>query len=94
MILGYTLTNIPQKFNTDKNNNKKRTSTKLRAIIEEGPCIKLVEKSGQQVFYTGRKQLNKIRKEEIRNPQNNRKRTTLSFVYFSLFISKVKPSAG
>ena len=92
-ILGYTLTNIPQKFNTDKN-NKKRTSTKLRAVTEEGPCIKLVEKSGQQVFYTGQKQLNKIRKEEIRNPQNNRKRTTLSFVYFSLFISKVKPSAS
>ena len=69
-------------------------STKLRAITEGGPCIKLVDKSGQQVFYTGRKQLNKIRKEEICNPQNNRKRTTLSFVYFSLFISKVKPSAG
>ena len=58
MILGYTLTNIPQKFNTDKEQQKKRTSTKLRAVIE-GPCIKLVEKPGQQVFYTGRKQLNK-----------------------------------
>ena len=58
MILGYTLTNIPQKFNTD-NNNKNRMSIKLRAIIEEGPCIKLVDKSGQQVFYTQRKQLNK-----------------------------------
>ena len=49
----------------------------MRAVIEEGPCIKLVDKSGQQVFYTGRKQLNKIRKEEIRNPQDNRKKTTL-----------------
>ena len=39
-ILGYTLTNIPQKFNADKH-NKKRTSTKLRAVIEEGPCIPL-----------------------------------------------------
>ena len=82
-ILGYTLTNIPQKFNTDKKKQQnKNLSTKLRAVIEEGPCIKLVDKSGQQVFYTGRKQLNKIRKEEIRNPQDNRKRTTLSFVYF------------
>ena len=81
MILGYTLTNIPQKFNVDKKQHKTKTSTKLRAVIEEGPCIKLVENS-KQVFYTGRKQLNKIRKEEIRNPQDNRKRTTLSFVYF------------
>ena len=30
--------NIPQKFNTDKN-NKKNNSTKLRAVKEEGPCI-------------------------------------------------------
>ena len=81
-ILGYTLTNIPQKFNADKKQHKTKTSTKLQAVIEEGLCIKLVENSGQQVFYTGRKQLNKIRKEEIRNPQDNRKRTTLSFVYF------------
>ena len=93
-ILGYTLTNFPQKFNTDKKQQNKNLSSKLRAVIEEGPCIKLVEKSGQQVFYTGRKQLNKIRKEEIHNPQDNRKRTTLSFVLLSLFISKVKPSAG
>ena len=81
-ILGYALTNIPQKFNTDKKQHKTKTSTKLRAVIEEGPCIKLVENPGEQVFYTGRKQLNKIRKEEIHNPQDNRKRTTLSFVYF------------
>ena len=50
--------------------------------------------SRQQVFYTARKQLNKIRKGGNSQPQNNRKRTTLSFVYFSLFISKVKPNAG
>ena len=50
--------------------------------------------SGQQVFYTARKQLKKIRKGGNSQPQNNRKRTTLSFVYFSLFISKVKPNAG
>ena len=37
-------------------------STELRA---EGPSINLVDQSGHQVFYTGRKQLNKIRKEEI-----------------------------
>ena len=70
-----------------------KPSTIVPGRTEEGPSINLVDKSGQQVFYTGRKQLNNIRKEEIRNPQNNRKRTTLSFVYFSLFISKVKPSA-
>ena len=39
-ILGCTLTNIPQKFNTDKKQQNK-TSTKLRAVIEEGPCTLL-----------------------------------------------------
>ena len=45
MILGYTLTNIPQKFNTDKKQHKTKTSTKLRAVIEEGPCIHQPEES-------------------------------------------------
>ena len=40
MILGYTLTNIPQKFNNGPK-QQRRTSTKLRAITEEGPCIKI-----------------------------------------------------
>ena len=63
------------------------TSTNLQAIIEEGPCIKLVEKSGQQVFYTGRKQLNKIRKEEIGNPQKQQKKDKTEFcILFFIYI--------
>ena len=58
MILGYTLTTFPKSLIQTKK-QQKTTSTKLRAV--EGPCI-IGGESGQQVFYTVKKQLNKIRK--------------------------------
>ena len=85
--------NIPQKLNTDKRNTNKRTN-QLHLIASRRTLHNWWRISRQQVFYTARKQLNKIRKGGNSQPQNNRKRTTLSFVYFSLFISKVKPNAG
>ena len=54
-ILGYTLTTFPKSLMQIE--TTKRTSTKLRAV-KEGPCI-IGGESGQQVFYTARKQLNK-----------------------------------
>ena len=54
MILGYTLTTFPKSLIQTK--TTKRTSTELRAVEE--PCI-IGGESGQQVFYTARKQLNK-----------------------------------
>ena len=61
-ILGYTLTTFPKSLIQTKKQQKETTSTKLQAVIEEGPCIIGGEYLGQQVFYTARKQLNKIRK--------------------------------
>ena len=43
--------------------------------------------SGQQVFYTARKQMSKIRKEEIRNLQNNRKMDNTKFcILFFIYV--------
>ena len=56
-ILGYTLTTFPNSLIQTENNKKNHThSTELQAV--EGPCI-IGGESGQQVFYTARKQLNK-----------------------------------
>ena len=60
-ILGYTLTTFPKSLIQTKKQQKKNNSTELQAVKEEGPCI-IGGESGQQVFYTARKQLNKIRK--------------------------------
>ena len=101
-ILGYTLTTFPKSHKTllhnqsnrnlwhnCKSNTKQRrkqqkqTSTELRA---EGPCI-IGGESGQQVFYTERKQLNKLRKKEILNLQNNRKKDNTKFcILFFIYI--------
>ena len=69
MILGYTLTTFPKSLMHNQSNRnlwhnckeivnhtKNNNSTELRAV--EGPCI-IGGESGQQVFYTARKQLNK-----------------------------------
>ena len=60
----------------------------------EGPCIIGGEYPDSR-FSTlqGKKNLTKIRKEEINNLQNNRKKDNTKFCIL-LFISKVKPSAG
>ena len=51
--------------------------------------------SGHQVFYTAREKLNKDKEGGNSQPSKQQeKRTTLSFVYFSDFVSKVKPSAS
>ena len=100
-ILGYTLTTFPKSLIQTK--TTKRTSTKLRAEKEEEPCIIGGESgqrrkrtlhnwwkiSGQQVFYTARKQLNKIRKggnlqpskQKEKKKKDNTKFCILFFIY-------------
>ena len=93
MILGYTLTTFPKSLIQTKRQKEQLhqiASCKRRRTLHNWWRI-----SGQQVFYTARKQLNKIRKRgNSQSSKQQEKRTTLSFVYFSLFISKVKPNAG
>ena len=93
-ILGYTLTTFPKSLIQTKKQQKEHlhriVSHKRRRTLHNWWRI-----SGQQVFYTARKQLNKIRKGgNLQSSKQQEKRATLSFVYFSLFISKVKPNTG
>ena len=92
MILGYTLTTFP----TSLIQTKKQQKHNLHQIASSSSTLHNWWRiSGHQVFYTAKKQLNKIRKGGNSQPSKQQeKKTTLSFVYFSLFISKVKPNAG
>ena len=101
MILGYTLTTFPKSHKTLLHNQSNRNlwhnckssnkaektktkpSTELRAV---SPCI-IGGESGQQVFYTERKQLSKIRKKELCSLQNNRKKDNTKFcILFFIYI--------
>ena len=105
MILGYSH-NIPQKSQDVKcitrvietsgtiakeipNQTKQLHLNASRRTLHNWSRI-----SRQQVFYTARKQLNKNKEGGNSQPSKQQERTTLSFVYFSLFIFKVKPSVG
>ena len=61
-ILGYTLTTFPKKFNTDKEITKKKQLHRIVSRNRRRTLHNWWRISGQQVFYTARKQLNKIRK--------------------------------
>ena len=62
-ILGYTLTTFPKKFNTDKSLiTKKKQLHQIASHNRRRTLHNWWRISGQQVFYTARKQLNKIRK--------------------------------
>ena len=59
MILGYTLTTFPKSL-IQIENNKKNTHTNLHQIASSRRTLHNWWRiSGQQVFYTARKQLNK-----------------------------------
>ena len=107
-ILGYTLTTFPKSRKTLMHNqsnrdlwhnckrnkrNQRQQTHKLHLNVSRRTLHNWWRISGQQVFYTARKNRTKIRKEEIRNLQNNRKKDNTKFCIL-LFISKVKPSAG
>ena len=98
-ILGYTLTIFPKSHKTLMHNhsnrnlwhnckrNKKRNNKKLHLIVSRRTLHNWWRISGQQVFYTARKQLSKIRKEEICNLQNNRKKDNTEFcILFFIYI--------
>ena len=103
MILGYTLTAFPKSCKTSLHNqsnrnlwhhckrNNKTHKKQLHRIASSSTLHNWWRISGHQVFYTARKQLNKNKEGGNLQPskQQGKKRTTLSFVCFSLFISKV-----
>ena len=104
-ILGYTLTTFPKSlmhnqsnrnlWHNCKRNSKPHNKQQLHRIVSSSTLHNWWRISGQQVFYTARKQLNKNKEGGNSQPSKQQeKRTTLSFVYFSLFISKVKPNTG
>ena len=61
MILGYTLTNIPQKFNTDQKQQKKNLH-QVASQNRRGPCINLVE-NHQTTGFLHRKETTEQNKE-------------------------------
>ena len=80
MILGYTLATFPKVMQYIYLCTTQEEIRTLAQFQEKGPCIIGGEYPDIRFSTQQKKNGTKIRKEEIRNLQNTRKRTTLSFV--------------
>ena len=101
-ILGYTLTTFPKSRKTLLHNQSNRNlwhnckssnkaennkNKNLHRIASSSTLHNWWRISGQQVFYTERKQLSKIRKKELCSLQNNRKKDNTKFcILFFIYI--------
>ena len=92
-ILGYTLTTFPKSLIQTRNN--KKNLHRIASHKSRKDLAKLVKNLRTTGFLHSKEttEQNKERRK-FATLKTTGKRTTLSFVYFSLFVSKVKPNTG